>query len=123
MLAPVGADDLYLHRPYCGTLGDAAPSVARDVQRIDGVADDRATKAKIVLSHGVSDAIAFVVDWNGLITISDSALYRVDAQIDCTELPSELAGEGALPRTREATEYDEHASSTLLSCFDPYWSL
>jgi len=62
MFTRVRADDLYFHRPYCGTLGDPAPSVACDLQRIDRVSNDRATEAKIVLSKGVGNAIAFVVD-------------------------------------------------------------
>src|SRR5262245_16809790 len=45
MLARVRAHDLYFHRRYCGTLGDPAPSVACDLQRIDRVPNNRVAQA------------------------------------------------------------------------------
>src|SRR5262245_53580585 len=82
MLAPVRTDDLYFKNPYGSAFRGAAPSVACDLQRVDTVSNDRATQAKIVLGKCVGNAIAFVVDGNGRISLGDGPLDSVNAQID-----------------------------------------
>ena len=110
----VRADDFDVDRLYACAFCYVAPSVARDLQGVDRVCDDRAAEAQVVFGEGVGDAVAFLN--HGKAGVAQSLFDRVDAEVHCAGLAREFARNGRLAGSGQPAQDDEHGAG-LRRCF------
>ncbi len=100
MLLRVRTNQLNFSSAYPRPMRNSYPGITRQMNRINRIRNHRSTESKIVLSDCIGDPIASVVD--GLAQrpgIADCLLNRVNTQMYCTELSSQLSSNRCLANT------------------------
>ena len=105
VLFRVRTRDLDFKSPRLRALRDSNPSITREMERIDRVRNHGTANTKVILRNGVANTIPHIVErMRHHLGGADRLLDRVDAQVYCTELMSQLPGNRCFSYARKAAQ-------------------
>jgi hypothetical protein len=101
MLLRVRTHQLNFSGAYLRPMRNVDPGIATQLNGIDRIRNHSSTQAKVVLGNRISNTILRVVErLVHRLGVADGLFNRVNAHLYCTELASQLSGNGRFSSIR-----------------------
>ena len=110
MFVTIGTGDLDFKCCNLGAGGHFDPRIARQLNRIYRIGDYGATNSQVILGDGIGDTVPCIVERLAHDTGNpDGFFYRIDTQVHCADLASQLARDGGLANAGQSAKDNQHS--------------